>query len=343
MKNFFLQRRVLLSLGLIAAVALIVSAGTNAFFSDTESSTNNSLTAGAIDLSLGGTFSSANNNANGSSSYARDANNNGRALYSFTDLKPGDTGGGSFNLQVTSNEAYVCAKSTITSTPENIRTYPELNAGDTTFGTNDGELQNFLKFATFNDANTNGVYDAASEPVNVGQYIPLHDSKGITAAELSSAGWAPVADNSYPNTWIVAQTLPPATLRGAGMLYCFGNFTTTGSGPTTQVTGCDGSGNQNVAQTDGVVGSIEFSAVQTRDNAGFTCASLNPIVVNEADLAANIAAVQTDPTKWFFYNDDDNGSGGDVGIQSGLGTTVPGPPASCMGAIVSNSRSVQLH
>ena len=149
----------------------------NAFFSDTESSTNNSLTAGAIDLSLGGTFSSANNNANGSSSYALDANNNGRALYSFTDLKPGDTGGGSFNLQVTSNEAYVCAKSTITSTPENIRTYPELNAGDTTSGTNDGELQNFLKFATFNDANTNGVYDAASEPVNVGQYIPLHDSK----------------------------------------------------------------------------------------------------------------------------------------------------------------------
>lgn len=282
------MKRILLSLLILGATGALAVGVSRAFFSDTETSTGNTFTAGAIDLSLGGAFTSA---SNGNSAFALDPNNNGKALYSFTDLKPGDMGGGSFNLEVTSNDAYVCAKSLITATPENDRNYPELNAGDTTTGANEGELQNYLKFATFDDDNENGVYDAGSEPINVGQYLPSHNNKGITAAELGAAGWVSVADTTSPNTWLVQATLPTGAVQSAGLLYCFGDFTTTGSGSTIQVIGCDGSGNQNVAQTDGVVGSIEFSAVQTRNNPNFTCASMNTVHVTSS-------ALHYGPTGW---------------------------------------------
>jgi predicted ribosomally synthesized peptide with SipW-like signal peptide len=256
---------------IVLAVAAIAGYGTYSFFSDEETSNNNTFTAGAIDLSLGGQFSSEGNVNGVQAVVALASDNAGRAMYNFTDLKPGDQGEGSFNLQVTSNEAYVCAKSTITATPEHEATEPEVAAGDSSSDTT-GELQNYLQFATFADLNNDNTYDSG-EPVNVGQYGG--DGNGITAAEIAAAGWVPVADTTSPNTWLTIGTLPSGTPKNAGMLYCFGNFTTSGSGASTIVTGCDGSGAQNIAQTDGVVGSIEFSAVQVRNNPNFTCVSLN--------------------------------------------------------------------
>lgn len=271
------MNKIIKSLSLVLAVAAIAGYGTYSYFSDTEASNGNTFTAGSIDLSLGGDFSSLNN-VNGTPQItAANPSKPGQALYNFTDLKPGDQGGGSFNLAVTSNEAYVCAKSTITGTPENVRNYPELNAGDLTTGSNEGELQNFLQLATFADYDGDGKYDV-NEPVNVNQYGG--DGDGFTMAEIAAAGWVPVADPTSPNTWLTIGSLQNAIPKSAGMLYCFGKFTTTGSADTTQVTGCNGAdvnGNQNVAQTDGIVGGIEFYAVQTRNNSTFRCSDMNKV------------------------------------------------------------------
>jgi len=49
--------------------------------------------------------------------------------------------------------------------------------------------------------------------------------------------------------------------------------------PATAGLSCSGIGDQNKAQTDGVTGSIEFYAVQSRNNMSFTCASMNPTFV----------------------------------------------------------------
>lgn len=267
MKKFFSNKRVLFSLGTIALVGVLAVAGTNAFFSDTETSTGNTFTAGSIDLSLGGLFLSDNN---GNSSFALDPDNNGRALYNFTDLKPGDIGGGSFNLKVSSNDAYVCAKSSITSTPENGIIDPESDAGDTTGGSNGGELQNYVQFATFDDENGNGIFDGG-EPLNVNQFGG--DSNGFTATEIAAAGWVPVAQTvDFPNSWLVELFLPTGVEHSAGILYCFGNFDLNGD-CTAPI------GDQNDAMTDQMIGSIEFYAVQTRNNDGFTCDSLNKTVL----------------------------------------------------------------
>ncbi len=265
------MKKILTSLAMIVFVGAVVASGTGAFFSDTETSTANVFTAGAIDLSLGSVFSStANANSGGSNPVITD--NANRALFNFTDLKPGDLGTVTFKLKVTSNEAYACAVSTLMTGEENVIVDPEATAGDITSAAGQGELQNYIQFATFADLDVDGVYDSATEPINVNQYGG--DSNGFTNAEIFGADSVPVADPSSPNTWLTIGALAPTVEYGAGMLYCFGNFTTSGAGPAMIVTGCNGGviGTYNDAQTDSASGSITFSAVQTRNNSGFRCA-----------------------------------------------------------------------
>jgi predicted ribosomally synthesized peptide with SipW-like signal peptide len=57
------MKRIFFSLGMIAFVASIVATSTGAFFSDTETSTNNIFTAGSIDLKIDHSLSTYNGNA----------------------------------------------------------------------------------------------------------------------------------------------------------------------------------------------------------------------------------------------------------------------------------------
>jgi predicted ribosomally synthesized peptide with SipW-like signal peptide len=280
----------------VLAVAVAVGGATYSFFSDSETSTSNTFTAGAIDLSIGSQFSS-NGNANGGPvAFGLDSTNDGRTLYTFTDLKPGDFGSGSFQLSVTSNESYACAMTTIDAVPDNGIVDPESDAGDVTNGPQAGELQNFLQFATFADLNGNGVRDPA-EPLNVNQYNG-GDGNGFTTAQMAAAGWIPVADPSSPNTWLTIGSLLPNTTYNAGFMYCFGDFDSNG------VCSINMSSNDNLAQTDGISGSLVFQAVQTRNNASFLC-SQQPVTktVRANDLAETLGEVVSAPYSWFFWND----------------------------------------
>ncbi len=304
----------------VLAVAVAVGNATYSFFSDSETSNNNTFTAGSIDLSISSQFSS-NGNANTSPiSLAPSSDNNGRALYTFTDLKPGDFGRGSFGLNVTSNESYACARTIIDATPDNGIVDPEGDAGDATDGTNAGELQNFLQFATFADLNGNGQYDGG-EPLNVNQYNG-GDSNGFTVTEMEAAGWVPVADTSSPNTWLTIGSLAPGPVYHAGFMYCFGNFDTNGVCSMTM------SSNDNIAQTDGISGSLEFQAVQTRNNEGFLCSD-QPITMT---VGANDLETTDRPTakangKWFFYNDSNDTVMTINQFVGGVNNIVAGPGA----------------
>jgi predicted ribosomally synthesized peptide with SipW-like signal peptide len=68
------------SVAMIAAVAAIAIGGTIAYFSDTETSTGNTLTAGTIDIAI-------------------DGQNPWTTNYHLPDLKPGETGNINFNIQ----------------------------------------------------------------------------------------------------------------------------------------------------------------------------------------------------------------------------------------------------
>lgn len=83
------MKKILISIIVIASVAVTAIGATRAFFSDTETSTNNLFQAGKIDLSLNGNNGSA------------------EALVNIEDLKPGDPINIPKTLFVDSNDAYI--------------------------------------------------------------------------------------------------------------------------------------------------------------------------------------------------------------------------------------------
>jgi predicted ribosomally synthesized peptide with SipW-like signal peptide len=123
--------------GLTIAVLLIVGlvgAGTYAYFSDTESSTNNTLTAGTLDLNI-------------------DGGNVAVTTFTASGVAPGDSGSGSStlaNVGSISGELDI-ATSAVTNTP---------GAGGTEYEGGSGELGASTQIAVYLDVDQSGGWNA---------------------------------------------------------------------------------------------------------------------------------------------------------------------------------------
>src|SRR3989344_4011502 len=282
MTNIINYRSILLSSVVIAFVASLVFAGTQAFFSDTETSTGNTFTAGELDLTIDNTsygfdYNNPNNpepvgewGPNGANTWAL-SDLTDQLFFSFEDLKPGDYGEDTISLHV-QNDAWACMAFDLTSTPDNGINDPETDAGDVTDGVDGGELQNYLSFLFWNDDGDN-VYEDGETIIDALSGLP---------GEAFSGNWLAIADSSGLSTTTPLQA-GDATFIGKG--WCFGAMTATPApqqtnpnGPTVGNTGftCNGAGNHNGAQTDGIVVDVHFYAEQSRNNANFQCAQLPP-------------------------------------------------------------------
>jgi len=272
-----LNTRVLASIAMLVFVGAAVASATGAFFSDTETSTGNTFSAGDIDLQIDN--ESYVTNADGvlvaspNNSWAQ-SNLTNQLFFSFADVKPGDIGEDTISLHAGSNNAWACMAAAITATPENTLVDPETDAGDAgPANANNGELQNFLNFSFWNDDGDN-VYE-------VGENV-LTALTG-PASGIFNGAWQAIADSSLG----ASSTIIGNSTRYVGKAWCFGGLTpaavaqdglgkTGTNGPLNRGTGftCDGSGNNNIAQTDGINVDVSFQAVQTRNNAQFLCSSL---------------------------------------------------------------------
>lgn len=295
---------------MVVFVGTIAASATGAFFSDTETSTGNTFAAGDIDLQIDNESYVTSTStglliASPANSWAM-SNLTNQLFFSFTDVKPGDIGEDTISVHAGSNSAWACMAAKITATPENTLVDPEVDAGDVgpALG-NNGELQNFLNFVFWNDDGDN-VYEVGETQIT---------QLTGPASGIFNGVWLPLADASS------STPIAGNTTRYIGKAWCFGTLTPSGiandasTGPLVRGTGftCDGSGNNNIAQTDGITVDVSFQAVQSRNNAQFLCSSLPPLVggeqpvdpneINQADLATIISEVVNDPTKWFFYND----------------------------------------
>lgn len=134
------MKKILLSLSMIAVVALIAVGATGAFFSDTETSTGNTFAAGAIDLTVdseqhynNAVCVATGNNGTSSAAYSWQLDPNGGGLqdpqypeigsacdgtwaaadlgtqkfFNFSDIKPGDSGENTVSLHVANNDAWL--------------------------------------------------------------------------------------------------------------------------------------------------------------------------------------------------------------------------------------------
>lgn len=262
------NKRVVLALGMIVVVSAILISGTGAFFSDSESSTGNVFTAGAIDLKVdseqhynnavceGGVWVVANptvpqypvEGSECGGTWGQDGDGLdivNEQFFNFGDIKPGDEGENTISLHVVNNDAWVCADVSNLANDDNGLTEPE-SLVDSTDGAGDGELQQTMLWKVWRD-------DGLDE---FGHHID---------------GAVP-GDNIYQDGEVVLTEGNPS--EGSLSVY----DSTTGTGPlvagTTGYVGVAWSlpgASGNETQTDSLTGDIGFSVVQSRNNGEFVC------------------------------------------------------------------------
>ena len=275
--------RILVALATIVFVGAIAASATGAFFSDTETSTGNTFAAGDIDLQIDNESYVTSTStgllvASPANSWAI-SNLTNQLFFSFIDVKPGDVGEDTISVHVGSNNAWACMAANITGKPENTVVDPETDAGDTAAnGPQDGELQNFLNFTFWKDDGDN-VYETGES-----QITQLTGSAGT----IFNGAWLPLADTTTGTSSVLVGN----STNYIGKAWCFGTLTlapvaqdgigktaSSTNGPLVRGTGvsCNGSGSNNIAQTDGIAIDVSFQAVQSRNNPQFLCSSLPPL------------------------------------------------------------------
>jgi hypothetical protein len=167
-------------------------------------------------------------------------------FFNFNDVKPGDQGTNVISLNVTSNDAFVCLNLANKQDNENTLVDPEVTASDAgpANGAN-GELSKYLNVVVWADNNVSndGVHENGEEILYQGLL------KDLTPQSLA---------------------LATSTTDYLGLAWCAGTQPATSDGDSGPIS-CNGSGDQNDAQTDSFVADVVATAVQQRNNAGFVC------------------------------------------------------------------------
>lgn len=273
-----MNKKILVSLSVIAAVAAIAIGGTIAYFSDTETSTGNTFTAGEIDLKVDNTSYRSDNTGHmvlSEGTTWRDLRDlSGELFFNFADLKPGDLGEDTVSLHINSNDAWLCATIDITANNDVTCTEPELGDDSTcdASGSFNGELARDLNFIFWADDGDN-VLETEEHVLTQG---PASDVlNGVTYA---------LADSAH-NVWTgVAGPMGAGDTQYIGKAWCFGELSTprlpqeigNTSGPDQRPGSvlCNGASVNNASQSDNLMGNITFYAEQARNNSGFLCSNV---------------------------------------------------------------------
>lgn len=274
------MKRLLFPLAIVGIVSAVALGLTNAFFSDTETSADNTFTAGAIDLKVDNT-SYYNGVFNQATSWlASDLGPTNTAtgtykFFDFQDIKPGDWGEDTISLHVDTNDAWACYNVTLTSDDDNTCTEPE-NVDDPDCLTPspvpdadlfDGELADNVEIAFWQDDGDN-VYEE-------GEVLITQGLISEAVPELQGA----LADSQGGILGLNKQPMVGSETYYIAKAWCFGDLNLTpvpdnaDTGPDVRNTGlvCNGTGLNNATQTDIVTGDISFSAIQARNNAAYVC------------------------------------------------------------------------
>ncbi len=138
------MRRIFSSLVIMVMVSALAVSATRAYFSDTETSSGNRITAGTLDLNLDGT-------------------NENSVKFPDVSILPDQTVSGTWTVHNTGSIAgYLDLHKISKRSDEYGCVEPEISAGDTTCdnpGESQGELLDLLNIHIFVDADNDGTYD----------------------------------------------------------------------------------------------------------------------------------------------------------------------------------------
>lgn len=261
-----MNKKIIISLATIGAVAAIAIGGTIAYFSDTETSTGNTFTAGTLDLKIDSTCHYNGNTCNanhvweGASAYPVPGTScsctwvekdlaTGDLFFNFSDVKPGDDGENTISLHANGNDAYVCAIVSGLTNQENgcnepETSYPDTNCGNP--GAGEGELQNYIYLTIWRD---NGVQESTGGGITGKCDNVWQDGETVLVPST------PIDSNN--GTWKLYS--PQTTALAGGSTECLG-----------VAWSISPSAGNNV-QGDSVTANISFYAEQARNNPNFNC------------------------------------------------------------------------
>lgn len=271
------MKKILLSIMTIALVSAVAVGATRAFFSDTETSVDNTFIAGEIDLQIDNT--SYYNLVQQALSYDGDpltwtlSDLTNQVFFDFDDVKPGDLAEDTVSVHVDDNDSWVCANVALTGDADNGINEPESAAGDATDGPAAGELDQEVAYIFWGDDGDNVLED--DETVFEDGALTDFSGAGLTYVIADSA-----TNNLYGG--VDGDPVPGATTVYLGKGWCYGSLTpapvAAGINDPTVNPGftCDGALVSNVSQTDSAVADVTFYAVQSRNNASFLCSSWTP-------------------------------------------------------------------
>lgn len=287
------MKKILLSSSIIVFTLGALAVGsTGAFFSDSETSVGNVLTAGAIDLKIDN--SSYYNGVLSPSTSWLSTNLTIEKFFDFLDLKPSDYGEDTISLHVDNNDSYLCADITLTSNLDN--TQNDAESADDPNGLAEGELADNVNFIWWADDGDNVLEDDEG----------VISQGPIGALTLNATSTVTLAD-SQNNIWTDA----PGPVQGGdtyyiGKAWCFGDIgasalTQDGSGdlrnPSLDNDGVNGAGRpedggyscsganlDNSTQTDSLTANVSFTAIQARHNSTFMCVPERPPVLQACTL-----------------------------------------------------------
>jgi predicted ribosomally synthesized peptide with SipW-like signal peptide len=283
-----------MSLGAIVFVGAVAWGATGAFFSDTETSTGNTFTAGSIDLTVDSTQHYNGRTctlitASASSSYLwtgpgtfptgpcdgtwTPSNLGAQKFFNFSDIKPGDDGEDTISLHVGTNDAYACVDVTIPTNADNGINEPEAAAGDVTDGSTGGELAQNLNFFAWADTGATPGFQGSQVDPTEGDNIWQANELPLFSNIIGPASDA-LNGKSYTLANSVTGPLVASTTNYIGLAWCAGTMTAVAG-----VITCDGAGMGNITQTDSMTADIAFRVVQARNNPNFTC--VPPVVAPE--------------------------------------------------------------
>jgi len=287
-----MNKKIVMSVSVIVASAAVIIGGTSAFFSDTETSTGNTFTAGVIDLKVDSQQHYNNAICNTQGVWELETPGAGptnpqhpvlgspcggtwgqnepgvditsEKFFSFGDIKPGDEGENTISLHVINNDAYVCATVAGLASNDVSQTEPESTAPLDTDDMVSGELDDTMVWNVWRDTNGDNIQNNGEVTLTSG-----HPVNGTLALYDSTTG-APLTGGTTGYLG-VAWSLPLST--------------------------------GNEVQTDSLTGDISFNVVQSRNNGLFKCSDGVPVTVHSDDLAVSFNEIGIAPNSWFFYND----------------------------------------
>lgn len=240
-----MDKKILMSLIIISAVVGATFGATTAYFSDTETSTGNTFTAGSIDLKVDNTchYKDGNCPDPGSNWQLTDLQDGVHKFFNFADIKPGDWGEDTISLHVYNNDAWGWMKIAMFEDYENGCTEPEAEV-DTTCdnpGPSTGEIYQNMHFLIWMDDGDN-IYEA-------GEKI-LRDGESLSWCEV----WQLDGDGACCEN----EPLEGSHTYYLGIKWCFGTFDGNYD--------CQGTNIGNEAQTDSIVMDVGFTVVQAQNN-----------------------------------------------------------------------------